>query len=298
MKDTQKAGRRSLKTNFLNFFRRFFIISHLDSLLRRWTCGRPTSHLLSKLVPNHYQYRRPTERKLVKDGLTVELDISDYLGHYCYFGFLDGSLTKLLSLVAAGDNVIDVGANVGVTALHLAAKASPGHVLSLEPDQLNFERARRNFQLNQSKNITLLKTAAGSDDLVATMEVRTADNRGGNRISPHTERRDNVVQVSPLDKLLKTVPLGRIGLIKIDVEGYELHVLTGARQTILTDHPLLFIEINDNNLRDQGSSAKSVIFFLNESGYFDLTRADNSEPVTLHDDFTGCHFDLVARTKN
>ena len=51
-------------------------------------------------------------------------------------------------------------------------------------------------------------------------------------------------------------------MIKIDVEGFEMKVLRGGGKTLKTFKPSLFIELDDNNLKDVGSCAKDLVKFL------------------------------------
>lgn len=55
-------------------------------------------------------------------------------------------------------------------------------------------------------------------------------------------------------------------LLKIDVEGAEYQVLTGA-QRILADRPVVFLEVHPTQLRRFGSSAAEVIGLMTAAGY-------------------------------
>jgi hypothetical protein len=125
------------------------------------------------------------------------------------------------------------------------------------------------------------------------MEVRAPSNLSGNRIVPSGVG-NTPVEVWPLDEIIETFPGTRIDLIKIDVEGYELHVLRGSLQTLKRCRPVLFIELDDNNLRDQGDSAQSLVKYLEELGY-SITDAVNGSPVRSDQSFTNCHTDIIAR---
>jgi FkbM family methyltransferase len=249
--------------------------------------------LFCRFVPGHHLYRVPTIREVRIDNLALSLDISDYVSHYAYYGFSDLSLSVLLSLVREGDNVIDVGANIGVVGLRLARKIFPGKVLSIEPDKTNFEAASQNVQRNQITNLSLMNVAVGHARGTAVMHERAPGNRAGNRMAP-----DGItgyeVTMTLLDALVEVDQLRPVRLMKIDVEGYELRVLKGSRRLLQEDRPSLFVEIDDNNLRDQGDSAADLVHVIWSMGYTKLTRADTGQPVTPHSDFRNCHFDLVA----
>lgn len=62
-------------------------------------------------------------------------------------------------------------------------------------------------------------------------------------------------------------------------------------------HPILFIEVDDNNLKKVESSAKELIALIEELGY-DITNANDNSKVSSKDNFTNCHFDIICKAKN
>jgi hypothetical protein len=80
-------------------------------------------------------------------------------------------------------------------------------------------------------------------------------------------------------------------LVKIDVEGFEMEVLRGAEQTFKRCRPELFIELDDNNLRRNKSSAAELVGFIENMGY-EVRRALDGEKVSANSTFQGAHFDI------
>ena len=284
----------SLKVRLLNFFRKVFQAPVLERWLVRRTQGKSANHFFSKLAPNPYQYKSPCHRIISREGLNLSVDISDYIGHYYYFGFQDLSLERLYDLCKEDAVVLDIGANIGYTALKLAQKAKFGSVISFEPDPFNYSCCRRNLELNPFLNVRALNVALGDKSGTVQMELRTPANRGGNRINQGAGN-GSQVEIGRLDDFMRGLTVNRVDLMKIDVEGYELKVLKGAEQTIRTFKPILFIEIDDNNLNDQADSAIEVIAFLVKNGYKDIVRSDSGHAIDETYDFSDCHFDVIAR---
>jgi FkbM family methyltransferase len=282
-----------LKVRLLNSFRNFFRVAPFEAALASLTFGRPPDSFFAKFAPNPYQYRPNSFRTIERNGLVMKVDISDYIGHWIYFGFMDESIDKLFALCKSDSVVIDVGTNVGWTLLNLARLSKEGTVVGFEPDPYNYERCCENLALNQFKNAKLLPLGLSDMNAVVTMEVRTSSNRGGNRISQSTT--GHPVQVVRLDDYQQNLNLKRLDLIKIDIEGHELHALKGADQLLTKYHPVLFIEVDDSNLRDQGHSARELIAYLFEKGYVSIVVADDNRAVNTSTDFTNCHFDIIAR---
>ncbi len=284
----------SSKVKFLNFFRTVFKLPVLEEWLKNRTTGKSPDHFFSKFVPNAYQYPARSLRYIERDGLKLEIDIGDYVGHYLYFGFEEIGFDRLFSLCKKDSHVIDVGANIGWTLLNLAKIAQEGRAVGFEPDPYNYKECQKNLGLSKLNTVQLLNIGLGTAAATMMMEIRTPSNKGGNRISPESSAGSVTVSIDRLDQIKVIQAWPRIDLIKIDVEGYELHVLQGAGSLLTTFKPTLFIELDDNNLRDQGNSAKLLIAFLETAGYQNIRHADTDQKVTSETDFTNCHFDIVV----
>ena len=284
----------SAKTKFLNFFRAIFKIEPLERWLSQRTAGHSPHYFLSKLVPNPYQFDKPTIRVIDRNGIKMKVDISDYLGHVYYFGFRDRSFEALLEHLPGNATVLDIGTNLGHTLLTFASRLDRGTVIGFEPDPINFANCKANVELNSFTNITLLNFGLGKAEGVLPMEVRIELNRGGNRINANAANTVNV-PIRRLDSVVNEVGLAQIDVVKIDVEGFELNVLKGGVECLRKFKPVLFIELDDNNLRDQGDSALDVIEFLEGLGYTDIVEAESRMRISSSTNFANCHYDIIAR---
>jgi len=85
----------------------------------------------------------------------------------------------------------------------------------------------------------------------------------------------------------------RIDLIKIDVEGFEMSVLLGARQTIERFRPKLFIELRDGFLRENGGSAMALVQWLLRLPY-SVIHASSGAPIEADTDLSGCAIDIIC----
>ncbi|MFT4766895.1 MAG: FkbM family methyltransferase [Glaciecola sp.] len=146
-------------------------------------------------------------------------------------------------ILRPGDVVIDVGAHVGTRAR--AMRAAGAQVVALEPQAL-FARFLR---LTLPSDIVLIQAAAGSAEALADMAVSSRHPTVSSlqtsfvddaAMAPGFEHvrwdRRERVQVTTLDLLI--AQHGRPAYIKIDVEGFELEVLSGLSQPV----PLVSVE--------------------------------------------------------
>ena len=167
--------------------------------------------------------------------------------------------TKLL---APGQIVIDVGANVGYYALTAAmGVGSAGRVVAFEPAPATAERLRENAALNDFSNLTVVQAAVS--DVSGTSCFQLAhDSEGSSLYSVGEDAVGSVnARVTTLDTLAVELGLDRVDLIKIDAEGAEVAVIRGARHLLSrADAPKVIVEANPVTLRAAGESPASLRF--------------------------------------
>ncbi len=285
-----------IKTYIFNNLRTIFKISFLEKCLRALVMGKSPNSFIAKLVPNNYQYPKNTIRSFSYKNINLKLDIHDYIGHFIYFGYKDLGHEKLMELIKPNNIIIDVGANYGTTILQFASLiGGNGRVFGFEPDPTNFEICNQNIKLNLFKNILVENLGLGNQQITTSLVVDTDSNRGGNRISNNINNKEaHLINVVKFDDWILQKNISKIDLIKIDVEGYELEVLKGAEQSIKKFKPILFIELDDNNLKLQNSSAKELISFLINLDY-NIINSLTDKKVNLSDNFINCHFDIICK---
>ena len=108
------------KTKLLNILRLMFLYRPFEVVLTYFTSDSIFGSFISKIPPNHYQYKNPSLRKAKRNGIHYNLDISDIIDWYIYYGFREKSKELLLESIKENDTVIDVGANVGEISLRAA----------------------------------------------------------------------------------------------------------------------------------------------------------------------------------
>ena len=144
-------------------------------------------------------------------------------------------------LLAPGDWVIDLGANVGhYTRAFSAAVGARGRVFALEPVPENFELLTANSFWFPFQNVTLLNLAVSDRWKVVNMDIpqwQGMPNFYEGHITDGSEGKK--VLCCRLDDL--HFPQG-IRLIKMDVEGHELAALKGMTELLARDSPILIVE--------------------------------------------------------
>lgn len=288
----------SAKTQFFNFFRRFFIVSGVDKLLSAFIRHSSINTLAAKLIPPNYLYAPGSIRTLEVDGIQLKLDISDTVGHSSYFAVDGPAQVVLYDFVKPGMKVIDIGANIGATTLNLAKRVgSNGEVYSFEPSPYNYQRAYQNVSLNNFGNIKLINQGLGNEKTTAFLYNVNTNNRGMQRLLKENSENNSYekapVEIDTLDNSMVNFSIPPPSFIKIDVEGYEFNVLLGGKETITKHRPALFIELDDNNLREQCNTAKELIKLITQFQYKIINAATGSV-VDENTNFNNCHFDILC----
>ncbi|HEY0710850.1 MAG TPA: FkbM family methyltransferase [Polyangia bacterium] len=290
-----------LKRKVAAAVRRAIVRSGLDERLANFTHRAPPNSLLAKLVPDHTFYNPPHYRKIVRNGLQFELDISDYMQWCAYFGIATEPREALYGLANAGMCVIDVGTNVGETVLNFSKRVgAAGVVHGFEVVPSTYERCRRNLDLNGISNVVLNNVGLAHQKGRFPIEKPSVRNSGGDRLGTVEmggELTGETVEVTTLDDYVAAKHISRIDLIKVDVEGFETNVLRGAMVTLSKFRPALFVEVSDGSLRRQGSSGSELIAFLTAQGY-ECRHAETGATVDAAYGFAGQHFDVIARSRS
>jgi len=286
----------SPKTRFLNTFRRLLRNRPAENVLIRMNRSEGwIGKLGRKLTPGNELYQPNTRRPAERNGMRFNLNVSDYIEHYSYFGFYDNEFESLMALGQGKKSVFDIGSNIGFVALNLSAQlAEGGKLYAFEPDPTNFSSLQANVALNPEAPVIIENKGLGNEEGQLKLVVDTPENRGGNRIVKDAQSDFTLVDITTLDLYCSRNSIETIDMIKIDVEGFEMNVLKGGQQMISTHKPELFIEINDVHLRLQHNSAEEVIRFL-EQYYSKIYDAGTNEPVDSTQDFSNRHFDVIAR---
>lgn len=148
----------------------------------------------------------------------------------------EDSLARVFDgLLPDGGVYVDVGAHVGRWALRLARKAS--RVIAIEANPATAAILRAHIDLNDIGNVDVIEMAAWDcETRLSLSDPKGRVTSGSTRV---VEGDDAAVLARPLDMVLGDI---KPDLIKLDVEGADLHAIRGLRQTLNRAKPVLFIE--------------------------------------------------------
>jgi FkbM family methyltransferase len=149
----------------------------------------------------------------------------------------------LQQYLKSGMTVIDVGSNIGYYALLESRLVEPGgKVIAIEPIPRNLEQLRRNIHNNGRTNVDIHQLAIADRNGSSPMYLSPRSNWHG--LLPTQSSRTCTVAVSTLDAFVSTLDVNSVDLIRMDVEGYEIEIIKGMRQTLDLYRPHLLIELH------------------------------------------------------
>jgi len=168
--------------------------------------------------------------------------------------------------------IFDVGANVGWYAVQLARTTeADSRVFCFEPVRATYDRLAENVILNgfdgkvRLFNFGLSDVAGPADFFLPAFSGSVA--ASARNLHPEENVTRLSVRLEVADDFVEREQVGRIDLIKCDVEGAELSVLRGARRIIERDRPVIFLEMLRKWASHFDYHPNDIILLLRQSGY-------------------------------
>lgn len=195
--------------------------------------------------------------------------------HFAFSNFAawgEGHNNGFIATVEASrgkDCVLDVGGHIGLVTLPVSQMVAPGgRVFCFEPGKANLEYLRFHLSRNGVRNVEVIDALVGEvEGEVDFFEQAGATGQNSVVVKKNPEAYAQVRrrQVT-LDGFCAARDL-HPQVIKIDVEGAELAVLRGARETLRRERPTLFLSVHPTELGLLGESIDKLMHEIDELGY-------------------------------
>lgn len=238
-----------------------------DFLVNPLTKSNPNEALLKYLWINFRLYVLNQEVDLTfLENVRCQIKKGDSItGNYFFNLYEYRDSLFVMHYLRPGDRFVDVGANVGHYAL-IAARKCAADVIAVEPVPDTFSRLAKNIVLNGLHGSGAGRIRAmnvGLSDAKGTLSFTTGFHTA-NHVDTEATSTSVEVEVLPLDELCEGEC---VRLLKIDVEGYEKHVLCGAtKQLSSSSLDAIIIELNGSG-RQFGVEDSEIMSLLEGHGY-------------------------------
>ncbi len=249
---------------------------------RHYTLKHRVVSWVSRNLFEHYTYT-------VRHGLLSGLKRKGGLGWVpqAFAGSIEtAELDFWRKLPLAGLTVYDVGAFEGLLALFFASRAR--QVICYEPNSRNNSRLVENIRLNGFTNVLVRKTGVGEVPQQIKLTWDPSMPGGGSAetaTAAHLQETVSGAQVetipiATLDTDFEEHRLPPPDLIKIDIEGWELQALKGARNLLHRFGPALYLEMHGETMADKKRKVEDIVRFLEENGYLEIEHLETGQRVT------------------
>lgn len=205
--------------------------------------------------------------------LRLRFRIEDAIGRWIFKrGSYEADLTDYITRripLPEGCVCLDIGANIGWYALTLARTARAKiEILAFEPDPLNFRLLKENIRLNGCDAVRAFQKAVADSEEPRVLYRYPNKNLGRHSLLPINDQDTVEVQAIALDAFLERerVDARAVAFMKIDVEGYEYHVLNGARK-LLDTVPIVYCEYSPDYMRRGGIDPQALVALFREKHY-------------------------------
>lgn len=139
------------------------------------------------------------------------------------------------------DTIVDLGANIGLSALYMGHLHPEARVVCVEPDPENFHILKRN--IGESPKAICINAAIGAAEGRANLAFSSKNEPWATRT---VLSEDGSVRVISLNKLITDYQIERIDILKIDIEGAELDLFSKNYEQWLSITNLIIIELHEH----------------------------------------------------
>ena len=170
-------------------------------------------------------------------------------------------------LVAPGDVVLDVGANIGWFSVLMSRRVGPeGRVIAFEPTAFYGDVLRRNIAENELENCEIQAYALSNE--TGELAIRIGESSATlHWPSPElVPRGEEKIRLRRLDDVARDLAIERLDFVKVDIDGHEPFLLEGAWKTLERHRPTLLMEVNAMNLLQTQWSALTFYETLRDHG--------------------------------
>lgn len=196
--------------------------------------------------------------------------------------------------VKEGDLVIDIGANIGQSAIYFSKYVgTKGQVLSVEPVAKNYKSLIYMKKIMRLGNVETLKKAASDEDgeekiLIPVMDknliIGTQAVLESSKKTSFENFMTEIVDKTSIDLLSEIYNFSRLRLIKCDTEGGEINVIKGGLKTIEKYKPIIVLEISlkDPQLEILYNLGYASYHYENCKLYPALNSTLEQDPIFIH----------------
>lgn len=222
-----------------------------------------------KAINNNEEITNENIEELTKQEYSMYITKINFFKNDYYFtdsinkGNYDVDIIKnfLHPLISESEFILDIGAHAGTHTISYSTINPNTTIYSFEPQKKMFNLLKYNIEQNELNNVKLFNNVVGHENnkKVFLNSVITDGPNNNKKIEYGTDNNFNLGGVS-LGKdgeeskmiTIDSMKLNKCDFVKIDVEGFEKHVLMGSIETFTKYKPIIFFECNQKEKESKG----------------------------------------------
>lgn len=223
-------------------------------------------------------FNKSLQNKIIKrDNINWKIDLNEAVDYCLYIsGTYEPDLVNVYSSIIDQKKmtILDIGANIGPHSLIMANKLKVNSkVYAIEPTTFAYQKLCTNISLNPhlkdkviARNILLTnpQKKVAIDKVSSSWDIsRKIEDAERNPLDGGFYKSIENAKKLSVDQFIKEEKIENLDLIKLDVDGNEIDVLRGAKETFKEMQPILLVELSpihfDNHIYDFSDLVKELI---------------------------------------
>lgn len=173
-----------------------------------------------------------------------------------------------------GKDIIDAGAFIGDSALMFSKNYKPRNIFAFEPTQENYDYLLETIKINHLDNVSPIKSGLGDKNEKQASMIFLGSS--SHLVTSQNNDLDFPISVTSIDEFVLVEQLN-VGIIKMDIEGYESKAVQGSIDTIRKYRPVMLLSIYHNP--DDFFGIKPFIESLDVGYKFYIRKINPEHPV-------------------
>ncbi len=225
-------------------------------ILRPWPLRQIANALLRKIIP-------PTIT--IPEGILYLNQNDPVVSGALLLGAYEAYFAEVFRAeLRQGMTVLDIGANLGYYSLIASKTAS--RVVAFEPEDENRALLGRTQSVNNRTNIIVIDKGVSDSEGAGTLTI-DPDNKGKHSLLPADGGVHVDITLTTVDATLEALGITDVGLIKMDIEGWEGHAFIGMQSLLARAHPTIMFEFAPMRIREAGKDGAVLLEYLWGLGY-------------------------------
>jgi FkbM family methyltransferase len=205
----------------------------------------------------------------------------------------NNGFNKLINLAKGKKIVFDIGAHIGLCSMPISRVLNEsGICYAFEPAKGNMKFLKQHLRMNRINNVRVIENLVGDERLERVEFYEMNGDSGMNTISRvkkgEIEYKEIFKSQITIDGFVKEsgfVP----ELIKIDVEGAEIKVLSGGQEVLRNNHPEIILSVHPKHIKDLGYTLEYLRKTISNLGY----KIYNIDGTPVKDELASREYYLV-----